>query len=185
MIDEAAEALRKGELVVFPTDTVFGIGCDPFNEDALRALRASKNRSLEKSTPILVDSIETAHSLASIPQYCENLIEQHWPGALTVIAKQKTEFPSLISNDDTVALRMPDHEDLLELITSVGGALAATSANLSGQPPLITYDEVYATFSEKASVIIPGSVQGGTASTIIDCTGNKPKIVREGPINLE
>jgi len=185
MIDEAAEALRCGELVVFPTDTVYGIGCDPFNENALEKLLEAKKRTPEKKTPILVNSIETASELVEIPHYCEDLIEKHWPGALTIVVKQKSTFPKAISDDKTVALRMPDHEDLLELITSIGGALAATSANISGKPPTLTYDEAYAAFSETARVVLPGSVQSGVSSTIVDCTGESPIVLRKGPITIE
>ncbi|PCH92207.1 threonylcarbamoyl-AMP synthase [Candidatus Kaiserbacteria bacterium] len=184
MIDEAAEAVRRGELIVFPTDTVYGIGCDPFDEESIKALFDAKKRAPEKDIPVLVDSIETAEALAEIPTYCIDLLEKHWPGALTVIVKKRAPFPKNLAAGDTIALRQPDHEDLLELLTSVGGALAATSANISGKTPLLTYDDAYATFSEKATVILPGKVVTEKPSTIIDCTGEEPVVVREGPVSI-
>lgn len=185
MIDEASEAIRKGELVVFPTDTVYGIGCDPFNEDAIMALYEAKNRPSDKNIPLLVDSIESAKALAEISEKCEKLLEKFWPGALTVIVRAKTPLhPKIVKEDGTIALRMPDHEDLLELITTIGGVLAATSANISGKPALVTYDDAYATFSEKASVVLPGAVKSKEASTIVDCTKEPFKVLREGPIKI-
>lgn len=184
MIEEAAEAVRAGKLIIFPTDTVYGIGCDPFNGDALTILYEVKKRSTEKSIPVLVDSIETAIELAVISDSCRKLLEKHWPGALTVVVEMKAQFPNEISANQTIALRMPNHEDLLELITQVGGALAASSANISGKPALLTYDEVYAMFTDKVDVILPGKVQEGISSTVIDCTGEKPLVLREGPVSI-
>jgi len=184
IIKEAVDAVAKGELIVFPTDTVYGIGCDPFNEEALEKLFAAKKRPKEKSVPLLVDSIETAESLGEIDDQCRLLILQHWPGALTVIVPQKASLPVQVTKDNTVALRMPAHEDLLELLTATGGVLAATSANISGKPALTSYDEAYATFAEIADVVVPGIVKEKAASTIVDCTMGAPRIVREGPVEL-
>lgn len=184
LIQEAVDAVARGELIVFPTDTVYGIGCDPFNEEALDSLFEAKKRPSEKSIPVLVDTIETAQSLAEISEEVEMLLKKHWPGALTVVVKCKAPFPESLIKNETVALRMPDHEDLLELITAVGGALAATSANISGKPPLLTYDEVYAHFSQVAPVILPGVVKTGEPSTILDCTQGAPKVLRNGPIEI-
>ncbi|QSH39509.1 threonylcarbamoyl-AMP synthase [Candidatus Kaiserbacteria bacterium] len=185
MIDEAAEAVRDGKLIVFPTDTVYGIGCDPFDEKAIEALYAAKQRPDEKNIPILIDSIETAEALGEITSKCKELMEKHWPGALTIVAHAKTEFPmGVLKSNGTIALRMPNHEDLLELITNVGGVLAATSANISGKPAILSYDEAYATFSEKAAVILPGATKKKEGSTIIDCTTDECKVLREGPVKI-
>lgn len=181
---EAVEAIRNGQLIIFPTDTVYGIGCDLFNEEALKLLYIIKGRSNEKSIPVLVDSIETARTLVTIPHYCEELLKRHWPGALTIVLHQKIKFPKSLSNDGTVALRMPKHNELLKLISNVGGALATTGANISDKKPLLSYDEVYATFSEKISVILPGVISVGVSSTIVDCTGKNPKVLREGSISI-
>jgi len=182
MITLAADAIRAGELVAFPTDTVYGIGCDPFNEDAVANLRAAKRRPDEKNIPVLVDSFETAHALGEIPDFCSDLIEKHWPGALTIVVASKAPFPSILTNDNTIALRMPNHNDLLELLTACGGALAATSANISGKPPITNYDETYALFADVAAFVLPGAVTTGVSSTVIDCTGTHPKVLREGAV---
>ena len=185
MIREAAEAIRAGKLIIFPTDTVYGIGCDPFNRDAVALLYSVKHRPLEKSIPLLVNSIRTAKSLGKLSPVCEELIEKHWPGALTIVVQQETDALLTLSHDGTIALRMPDHEDLLELIICVGGAIAATSANISGKPPILTYDEVYAAFADTVEVILPGKVREETSSTLIDCTGKAPVVLREGPVVLK
>ncbi|MBF05107.1 threonylcarbamoyl-AMP synthase [bacterium] len=185
MINEAAEAVREGNLIVFPTDTVYGIGCDPFNEEALGALYAAKQRSIEKHIPLLVDSVETAESFGEINPTCRALLEEYWPGALTVIVRAAVPLsPYVRKENGTVALRLPDYEDLLELITAIGGALAATSANISNKPAILSYDEAYATFSEKAAVVLPGVTKRKESSTIVDCTTDVPKIVRTGPVKI-
>lgn len=186
LLVEATAAVKRGELVAFPTDTVYGIGCDPYNDDAVVQLFLVKKRQRSKSISLLVDSVETAQSLGEFPQYCRELLEQHWPGALTVIVQKKkgSGLSKELSRDETIALRMPRHKELLEFVTRVGGALAASSANLSGRSPLLTYDEVYAAFSQKVSLVLPGSVQHGVSSTVVDCTAAKPVLVRQGPLFL-
>ena len=184
MIKEAADAVVRGELIVFPTDTVFGIGCDPFNEDAIARLFAAKRRPTEKSIPVLVDSLESAHAVGDISPEAEVLLRAHWPGALTIVVPAKAPFPTNLSPDGTVALRQPNHDDLLELITANGGVLAATSANISGSEPYTTYDEAYAQFADTASVILPGTVTLGVASTVVDATTTAFSILRQGDITL-
>ena len=184
IIQEAADAIRAGELVIFPTDTVYGIGCDPFNEDSLERLRIIKKRPDSKHFPVLVDSIATAEQLGVVHDDTKALLEQHWPGALTVVVEQTAPFPLSLTGNGQIGLRQPNHEDLLELITHVGGALASTSANLSSKPALTTYDEVYAQFSDIIPVIIPGVVREGVPSTVADCTQSPPTILRQGGVSL-
>lgn len=185
MIEEAAEAIRNGELVVFPTDTVYGIGCDPFNEGVLDVLFEVKKRDKAKTIPLLVDSIETAEALVEITDECKELMDKHWPGALTLVLKSKAQFsPHILKSDNTIAVRMPDHDDLLELISATGGVLAATSANISGKEPALNYDEAYATFSDVTNTILPGVVKTKQSSTIVDCTSSVPTVIRKGAITL-
>jgi len=185
MIEEAAEALRGGKIIVFPTDTVFGIGCDPFNEEAVAELYALKKRPEEKSIPVLVDSIETAQELGEISEECLKILKKYWPGALTVVVNKKAKFAENLTNSNTIALRMPNHEDLLELIHEAGGALATTSANVSGKPPTLSYDEAYALFAESAAMVLPGVITEGVASTVVDCTTDDFAVLREGPVRIE
>lgn len=183
---DAIVAVESGELVIFPTDTVYGVGCNPYSDEALELLFSLKQRSKDKGIPLLVNTIKTAKTLGEISNYCEELLEQYWPGALTVVVQRKEEstLSKKLSTDSTIALRMPHNSALLELITKVGGALAASSANISGEQPLLTYDEIYADFYNKVSVIIRGSVQSGMPSTIINCTGSAPVLIRRGSISI-
>lgn len=189
--------IHNGGLIVLPTDTVYGIGCDPFNSAAITALYKAKKRPADKSIPVLVSSIAKAHELGHISPACEALLAQHWPGALTVIVKQKKHFPKEISADDTIALRMPNHTLALSVIEQCGGALAVSSANLSGQPPARSAEEARRVFEKKPYVeggqffrpkrihIIDGGVTlGGIPSTIIDCTREPFSITRPGPITI-
>lgn len=184
ILQEAADAVREGALIVFPTDTVYGIGCDPFSSTAVQSLFTAKKRPTGKTIPLLVDSITTAHAIADISPQCEVLLNTFWPGALTVVVPTTVSFPDGIIKNGTIAIRMPDHEDLLELIENVGGVLAATSANISGEDALLNYTDAYAQFKDVAKVILPGVVQTAEPSTIIDCTGNTPVVLREGPVHI-
>jgi len=182
LIKQAADAVRSGELIVFPTDTVFGIGCDPFNENALKRLYAVKKRPLEKNIPVLVNSIRTAHTLGHISESCEALCEKYWPGPLTVVVMRKQEkFPEIAKREE-IGLRMPDHLDVLELLELVGGALATTSANMSGQPSITTYEEARAAFASTVAAVLPGVAKEAEASTIIDCTTDEHPVLRQGPV---
>jgi L-threonylcarbamoyladenylate synthase len=177
--------VRKSGLVVFPTDTVYGIGCDPFNERALKKIYEVKERPQEKGIPVLVSSIDKAHELAHIHPACEELLKRHWPGALTVVVRQKAKFPTVISPDETIALRMPNHPTALALIEEAGGAIATTSANISGEPPATTCEQAKKIFGSKIDAFIDGGVTpGGTASTVVDCTSDTIKVLREGPIQI-
>ncbi|MDP2650300.1 MAG: L-threonylcarbamoyladenylate synthase [bacterium] len=170
-IDEAVAALKAGEIIVFPTDTVYGIGCDPFSETALKKLYEVKQRPREKSIPVLVSSIERAHELGHITPACEQLLKKHWPGALTVVVEQKAKFPAAISLDETIALRMPNHPTSLALIEAAGGAIATTSANISGEAPATSFAKAKKIFDGKVAAMIDGGkTLGGIASTMVDCT---------------
>lgn len=184
---DAVKAVKRGELIVFPTDTVYGIGCDPRNSNALELLFTAKKRPKEKSIPVLVDSIKTAESLGEISSHCKFLLKKYWPGALTVVVKKREDsgISKVLSKNDTIALRMPFGKELLGFLSSVGGALAVTSANISGEPPLSTGEEARAVFAGTVSVIIPGSAQTKKPSTITDCTGTKPKLLRQGDVFIE
>ena len=182
-IRDAIKTLSGGKLVAFPTDTVYGIGCDPFNEGAIEKLYEVKGRSKTKSIPVLVSSIEKAEELGEITPTCKKLLEKHWPGALTVVVKQKADFPSNISQDKTVALRMPDNPLALQLIEAVGGALATTSANITDEKPATTYEEAQKIFPD-IFVIDGGITPGGIASTVVDCQSDTMQVLRDGPIKL-
>jgi L-threonylcarbamoyladenylate synthase len=183
-IAAAAERLRRGLPVVLPTDTVYGVGVLPFDAAAIDRLYAIKGRPAEKGIPILLgDVADVAYVAGIIPPQAAALMAHFWPGPLTLVVPRSPELPANLSPDDTVAVRVPDHAVARALIRAAGGAVAATSANLSGQPPALTADEVLAALGGRvAAVLDDGPSPGGVASTVVDCTVDPPLIRRAGPL---
>ncbi len=184
-IEKASAHVAKGGLVVFPTDTVFGIGCDPFNAEALKKLYAAKQRPPEKSIPVLVSSVARAQELGVMYPIALQLTHAHWPGALTIVVPQNTSFPDEIGNDNSIALRLPDHELARTLIAACGGALAVTSANLSGEAPATTTQEAHTIFDDNPDVFVVAGESGhAPPSTIVDCRPDAPKVLRQGAVRV-
>ena len=184
-INQAAELVRAGHLIVIPTDTLYGLACDAFNPAAIQAIYAAKQRPQSKSLPVLLaDSADLPRIARTVPPAAQLFIEQFWPGPLTILLPKHPQLPTAISNNNNVAVRIPNNEVARAIIRAVGGAMAVTSANLSGEAPATTaaaalnglYDVVTA-------VIDDGPSPEAVASTILDCTGNELKILREGAIS--
>lgn len=181
----ALAALRAGGVVAFPTDTVYGVGCDLWCVDAIEQLYWSKQRPRELAIPILVSHpAHVAQVARDLPPDFEAVVGCFWPGGLTVIVPKKDSVPDALSGGrDTVAVRMPDHPAALRLIEAMGGALAVTSANLSGRPAPASAAEVLAELDGRVSVLIDGGVcPGGVASTIISLVSTPPVLLRQGGI---
>lgn len=184
-IAAAAAAVRRGEVVVLPTDTVYGIGCDAFDAGAVAAVLAAKGRGRDKPPPVLIPTGRTALGLASsVPHYATVLMERFWPGPLTVVLQAHTSLHwDLGDTNGTVALRVPDHPVALELLGDVG-PMAVTSANTTGDPAARTADEARTMLGEDVAVYLDaGSVEAGEPSTIIDCTGPEPVTLRLGALS--
>jgi tRNA threonylcarbamoyl adenosine modification protein (Sua5/YciO/YrdC/YwlC family) len=184
-LEAASVALQRGKLVVLPTDTVYGLAADAFDPSAVRRLLAAKGRGREMPPPVLVGTRSTLDALAvGIPAYARDLVEQLWPGPLTLICRQQKSLQwDLGDTRGTVAVRMPDHEIALELLSRTG-PLAVSSANLSGKPAAVTADEAEQMLGDSVEVYLDGgSAPGGVASTIIDTTGKAPRILRAGAID--
>ena len=184
-IAAAAERLRRGLPVVLPTDTVYGVGVLPFDAAAVERLYAVKGRPAEKGIPILLgDVADVAHVAGVIPLAAAALMAHFWPGPLTLVVPRRPDLPTNLSPDDTVAVRVPDHAVARALIRAAGGAVAATSANVSGQPPARSADEVLAELGGRvAAVLDDGPSPGGVASTVVDCTTERPVVLRVGPLS--
>lgn len=183
-IAAAAAAVRRGEVVVLPTDTVYGIGCDAFDAGAVAAVLAAKGRGRDKPPPVLIPTGRTALGLASsVPHYATVLMERFWPGPLTVVLQAHTSLHwDLGDTNGTVALRVPDHPVALELLGDVG-PMAVTSANTTGDPAARTADEARTMLGEDVAVYLDaGAVEAGDPSTIIDCTGPEPVTLRLGAL---
>ena len=181
----AGTAVRRGEVVVLPTDTVYGIGCDAFDADAVSAVLAAKGRGRDMPPPVLIPTARTALGLATeIPDYATRLMERFWPGPLTVVLKAHTSLQwDLGDTFGTVALRVPSDEIALELLADVG-PMAVTSANSTGSPPARTVDQARNMLGEAVSVYLDGGLANSdVASTIIDCTGERPVTLREGALS--
>jgi tRNA threonylcarbamoyl adenosine modification protein (Sua5/YciO/YrdC/YwlC family) len=186
-IEAAATAIRRGQLIVVPTDTVYGIAADAFSPDAVQSLLTAKGRGRDMPPPVLVSAATTLDALAiGIPPYARALVERFWPGALTVVCRQQSSLQwDLGETRGTVAVRMPDDEVALAVLERTG-PLAVSSANLSGRPAARNADEAESMLGEAVEVIVDaGTTPGAEASTIVDCTGSEGRILRRGAISLD
>lgn len=184
-IADAASCLRRGELVVFPTDTVYGVAGDAFTPSAVQKLLDAKGRGREKPPPVLVGSVRAATALIEdLGPYGQDLIDEFWPGALTVVCRANPSLAwDLGETKGTVAVRMPLHELALELLKETG-PLAVSSANLSGSPAARTAAEAQAMLGESVSVYLDGGPSGeARPSSIVDLTGTLPRLLRRGAIS--
>lgn len=180
----AAEIIRKGGLVVFPTDTVYGIGCNPMSEDSVERLFRAKRREA-KPIPILCDSFDTAASVVDLNAAAQRLAKAHWPGALTIVAPVRTEFPRAIhQGTGMVGVRVPAHELCLRLIRTCEGTLTGTSANLSGRPPCRSLEEAISQLGEDIDLFLDGGYLSGLESTVVRLEGERIEVLREGGIRV-
>ena len=180
----AVRAVREDELVVLPTDTVYGIGADAFAPEAVANLLAAKGRGREMPPPVLVADVATLDALAvGIEPWVRSLVERYWPGALTVVLRQQPSLQwDLGDTRGTVAVRMPSDETALALLARTG-PLAVTSANLTGLPAATDADAAVAMLGDAVEVVLDGGpTESDVASTILDCTGDRPRVLREGAI---
>ena len=182
----AARAVRAGRLVVLPTDTVYGLGCDAFSSTAVRSLLAAKRRGPEMPVPVLVGSWSTIDGLVlGVPRAARELIEAFWPGGLSLVLPHAPSLSwDLGSTKGTVMLRMPLHPVALELLREVG-PMAVSSANVSGSPPAVSAPDAEAQLGDSVSVYLDGGPSGEpVASTIVDLTGDDPRVLREGAVSV-
>jgi tRNA threonylcarbamoyl adenosine modification protein (Sua5/YciO/YrdC/YwlC family) len=181
----AARAVRGGRLVVLPTDTVYGIGCDAFSSSAVRALLAAKKRGPDMPVPVLVGSWSTIDGLVlGVPKPARELIEAFWPGGLSLVLPHAPSLDwDLGSTKGTVMLRMPLHPVALELLREVG-PMAVSSANVSGSPPAASAGEAESQLGASVAVYLDGGPSGEpVASTVVDLTGDEPRVLREGAVS--
>jgi L-threonylcarbamoyladenylate synthase len=181
----AAQAVAAGGVVAFPTDTVYGIGCDPYCIEAINAIYQIKGRAQQKALPLLLSGQERLAQVAdALPGAAARLGEHLWPGALTLVVPRAPGLPAELGGGSTIAVRVPAHDDLRTFIEACGGAIASTSANLSGQPDALDGGQVADYFGESVDMIVDGGrVQGGVPSTVVDCTVEPPVILRQGAIS--
>ncbi|MFD9078918.1 L-threonylcarbamoyladenylate synthase [Streptomyces erythrochromogenes] len=184
---EAASAVRRGELVVLPTDTLYGIGADAFSPEAVHDLLAAKGRGRGMPTPVLIGSPNTLHGLVTdFSEQAWELVDAFWPGALTLVAKHQPSLAwDLGDTGGTVAVRMPLHPVAIELLTEVG-PMAVSSANLSGHPAPEDCDAAREMLGDSVSVYLDGGPTPGIEpSSIVDVTGKVPVLLREGALSAD
>ena len=176
-------ALAQGLPIGIPTDTVYGLAVDPFRPGATDRIFAVKRRPRDVSVPVLVSGVEQALSLATaVPAPALELMARYWPGALTIVIPARPGLGADLGDDDlTVGVRCPDHPVPLALCAAVG-PLATTSANRHGEPPMTTAAELDAAFGDALALVLDGGVCAGSPSTVVDCTGEELKLLREGRI---
>lgn len=176
-IQSAAELLKNGGLIAFPTDTVFGLGADAKNPAAMAKIYAVKNRPADRPLIVLIaDAAQLKDWASEIPIAAQILAERFWPGALTLI------LPSI---NHSIGLRVPNHPMALALLQEFGGGIATTSANQSGQKSSVTAKQVRIELGSAVDLILDGECPLGIESTIVDCTTSKPKILRVGAISAD
>ena len=185
-IPTAVKLLQGGHLVAFPTDTVYGLGAQLFNPDAIEELFRVKEREHLKAIPVLLSNpAELDQITSSMNILAHRLADHFWPGPLTLVVPGHPKLPANLSPLPTIGVRMPNHPEALALL-EVSGPLAVTSANLSGQENARTAEQVYAQLAARIPLILDGgATPGGAPSTVVDCTGPEPIILRAGPITLE
>ncbi len=188
LIEEAAHVLRKGGLIGYPTETVYGLGADAYNEEALERLFKIKGREMGKPISLLVGNVGMLEEVTCrIPPLAMSLIQGYWPGSLTIIFEaSKTCPPILTANSGKVGVRISPHRIAQKLLEVLKRPITSTSANLSGMPSLSDPLEVYRVFRGRIDLVIDGGkTEGEGESTVIDVTVSPPKILREGIIKLK
>jgi len=186
-LEAAASAVRRGALVVLPTDTVYGLGCDAFSHRGVAALLAAKGRGRDMPVPVLIGSPRTIDGLAhDVSESARELVQAFWPGALTVVVRAQPSLTwDLGDSSGTVAIRMPLHPVAIELLRETG-PLAVSSANRSGLTPAATVEDAIDQLGDDVAVYLDGGPCADTLpSTIVDVTGETPVVVREGAISVE
>src|SRR3990167_1666658 len=187
-VQKAVKILNKGGIVIFPTDTAFGIGCRIDKPDTIMRLFKIMRRPESKPTSILVDSIEMAKKYTQVisNEVLEKLIKPYWPGALTIVLPAvKPLVPSLVRGGvNNIGIRVPDNDVMLEIIKRVGIPILGPSANFSGYPTPFTFEEIDKNIIKLVDYVIKGECKTCKVSTVVDCSVNPWKIVRKGAIKL-
>ena len=185
-LDRAVMALERNALVAFPTDTVYGVGAHAFHPAAVARLYEAKERPMNKAIPLLTTPEQDLALIArDVPPAARTLAASFWPGGLTLVLPKAPGLPDVVTaGGDTVAVRVPNHPLTLTLIGKVGAPLATTSANMSTRPSPIRADEVVRELGGRIEYVIDGGqCPGGVESTVIDCTKDRPVILRLGLVS--
>jgi L-threonylcarbamoyladenylate synthase len=188
IIEAAAGVIKRGGSIVYPTDTVYGLGVNALKPYSIERLFKIKKRPETKPAPVMVQDIEMVKQLAYLDRKIERILKEVWPGQVTVVLEKKPIVPDILTaNRKTIGLRIPDHPFTQALMENLAEPITATSANFSGEPPLSSSMEVIKIF-EKAYprpdlILDAGELPSSPPSTVLDLTGSQPKILRIGPVS--
>lgn len=188
MLEQAAELIRNGKIVIFPTETVYGIGTNGLDKQAVKKLYEVKQRPLDKPISLLVSNMEMVNKIAKdITDVEYKIMERFFPGPLTIILKKRDIVPDVVTaGQDTVGVRMPEGEVARKLVQYAGVPVATPSANISGKPSGTNLQDIKKDFEGKVDFFIDGgNSKLGLASTIVQVVNGKPQILRQGSITLE
>jgi len=183
-LPEIVAALERGEVVAIPTDTVYGLAVVPTNKASLRMLAKMKGRGNKQPIALLIDSVDAIADYVEDPGALAK-VRPFWPGALTAVVRVREDVPMAnVTKERTIGVRLPDDLLARSVIASCGGALAVTSANRHDESPARSAQEVLDVFGEDLPVLDGGPRPSGVASTVVDLASAKPRIIREGPIDI-
>ncbi|HUD20213.1 MAG TPA: L-threonylcarbamoyladenylate synthase [Patescibacteria group bacterium] len=183
----AVEAFNKGGIIIFPTDTAFGIGCRIDSEQAVDRLFEIRKRPLSKATPVLVDSIDKALAYYLQPfNIVRRLMHDYWPGALTIVAPCKTDliYSPIRGGGKTIGLRMPNNQTIIQIIKAVGVPILGPSANFHGDPTPYSLTDLNPELMKLVDYVVPGVCSVGQASTVVDCSVEPYTIIRQGAVTV-
>ena len=183
-VERGIKILKAGGIVAFPTDTVYGLGADALNSKAVERIYAVKKRPRHLPLPLLIGDMSQLSTVAApVPEVALFLAKHFWPGGLTLILPKAASLPAYLTNQSTIAVRVPDHPVPLALIQGLGRPVIGTSANISGKPSTLTVNQVKQQLGDEVDLIIDGGkCPSGNESTIVDVTGEMPAILRQGII---
>jgi L-threonylcarbamoyladenylate synthase len=183
----AAQVINSGGVLAFRTDTFYGLGADPFNRDALRRINDLKGRDGKPILVVISDEREAERFITNRTELFNAVSKRHWPGALTIVLSARPEVPEeLTAGTGTIGLRLPDGDAVRSFIRACGGALTATSANLAGELPARTAEEVARSFADCLGLIVDGGeYQGDKPSTVLDISGEHVRLIREGAVTRQ
>lgn len=176
-VDQAVQVLKNGGIVIFPTDTVYGIGTRPDISEAVEKIYRIKKTSQAQKFPILVSTIDQVESYAEVTDLAKSLMQKYWPGALTLILKKK-------GSSEKIGFRMPKSEIVKNLIDRLGVPIIGTSANIHGQKPPLSFEQLDPQIKSKADFVIKGKCKLQKESTVVDATGDSLVVLRQGAIEI-
>ncbi len=183
-IAAAVEALQQGEIIAYPTDTLYGVGGDALSPAAAQRVHEAKGREAGKGFPVLLASSDQVPQLArSWPEVAEQLAARFWPGALTIVVPSRPEVPELVRTGATVALRVPGYAPIRQVIAQAGRPLIGTSANRSGRPPALTAVEAARELGRSVRLVLDGGRVGGAPSTVVAIEGAAVRLIRAGAVS--